>query len=225
MICDMKDMSLLKEAICLGLNQRFDEELLLNSEPATCSPSHYKKLSEILGISVERAEKKLLKKRSLIALLIAACIMLIGCTAYVFKNEIYCFIEEIHETFISLSFDKEQVDPPKYIEEIYELRYVPEGYKLIEATDFSSIYYVWENDIGGRISFDQFLPDSTNIFFDAEKGASEILEICGSKIYCRFYEDYFAYLWTDGKYGLYLDSNIKFDTAELKKIIENIKVK
>ena len=93
------DKALFKKAVLEVLSQNYEQELANCQETAKCSKKHYFRISEIIGIPVSRLiSKRRSIKKTLVALLIASALLLAGCTAYIYRNEIKGFIEEFYDT-------------------------------------------------------------------------------------------------------------------------------
>ncbi len=231
---DSSEKALFQEAIHLGLCKKYDEEIKSVTIPIIYSQGYDKKLSKILGFNVfhekkaekvKKEEKKPARKYVVAAILIASIIFLVSCTVLVLQKEISYFIEEIHDTFMKIGFDEDYLQSPDYIEELYELTYIPEGYKLVVFENPANSYHRWENDAGDTIVLCQFLPEGGTPSLDTESGESMMLNLCGFDIYCRVYDDAAIYIWSDGKYGFELSVREKFDLDVVKKMIESIKIK
>ena len=61
--------------------------------------------------------------------------------------------------------------------------------------------------------------------FDIEEGYTTIFTYGEIKVYCRFFDSSYNYLWNDGKYALSIYSTKIIFEDDLVKIIENIVVK
>lgn len=99
---------LFKKALSEAMAQKYDEELAGCQENSICSPRHYDKMQKIIGNDTYNLKKKWSKK-SLIAIIIAAALLLSGCAAaYIYRDEIRNFVEEVYEKFIKLTYDDGQ---------------------------------------------------------------------------------------------------------------------
>ena len=217
------DRELFKKALSEAMTQKYDEELAGCEENAICSQKHYDKMQKIIGRNICRPKKRLTKK-SLIAIIVAAALLLTGCTAaYIYRDEIRDFVEEIYEEFIKLTYDDEDKTSGTGIKQSYELRYVPEGYeKITEKITPLYVYYEYENEDGVKLTFTQSPIDGSNFYFDNEDGNTTIYEYNGYKIYCRVLNSTYHYTWNDGYYSLTIDSNTFLSENELNKIIDGI---
>ena len=85
---------LFRRAVWEGICQRYDEELAMSEESAACSETHRLKMFRILRLHGEKANGMVLRKRALIAILIAAALLLAGCTVYAFREVLFSFVED-----------------------------------------------------------------------------------------------------------------------------------
>ena len=162
-------------------------------------------------------------KRTFVAILIAAALLLAGCTAYVYRNAIKDFFEEVYDTHIKVSYSREQTDNELYIKEFYSLSYVPEGYQLVrEVKNGVCVQYIWESQTGNTLVFEQKLIKESGYFIDSDVENMLCTEYNGISVYLRSNNNVWLYLWNDGKYGMYFYSEQKFSDDELGKIIDGI---
>lgn len=217
------DRELFKKALSEAMAQKYDEELSECEENAVCSQKHYDKMQKIIGRNICRPKKRLTKK-SLIAIIVAAALLLTGCTAaYIYRDEIRDFVEEIYEEFIKLTYDEEDKTSGTGIKQSYELRYVPEGYeKITEKITPLYVYYEYENEDGVKLTFTQSPIDGSNFYFDNEQGNTVVYEYREYKIYCRVLDSTYHYTWNDGIYSLTINSQFALTNDELNNIIDGI---
>ena len=163
----------------------------------------------------------------MIAIIVAAALLLTGCTAaYIYRDEIRDFVEEIYDEFIEITYDDGQHNSIEEIMEPYELAYVPKGYeKINEQIRKISVYYKYENSDGDTISFRQNTLDYNVYGYDIEEGYTTILTYGEIEVYCRFFDSSYHYLWNDGKYALNIISTKLISDNDLENIIENIDLK
>lgn len=215
---------LFKKALVEALYSKYEDEIKDSSdESGVCSPAHYNKLRR-LGIKVKEQRSCKISKKSFVAILVAAALLLIGCTAYVYPDKVRDFIETIYEKYIHITYNDDENLKGSKLSEAYVLTYIPDGYELIsESKTPISVYYKWQDDSNNIITFRQKTLDGTSFQFDAEQGDSEIL-YCGDYIiYFREFEESYHYLWNDGKYALTLTANVELSSDELLKITSGIK--
>ena len=219
---DKEARELFGKALAEAFAEKFDEELAACEETAACSQEHYDKMQKIINSS-RSAPKRKFSRKSLVAIIIAAALLLTGCAAYICRNEIRDFVEDVYEKFVKLTYSKSDEQSSAEINEVYKLTYVPEGYKLVkEIVNPVNIFYKFENDNGEYLTFNQIALDETNYGFDWEQGNTWLYEFCEFKVYCRELDTSLHYIWNDGEYALCLISSVSFDETELEKIVLGI---
>ncbi len=226
-------IELFKDAILDGLALKYEEELKNCTEDATCTRSHYRKMSKILNVNVSGSEMPVsspkipvrISKKTLAAILVAAVLLLTACTTYVFKNEIAGWIEENYGSGVELSSPEKPLGDGS-IQEIYALGYVPDGYELTyESQTPLFVKYIYSSDDGKTIIFNQRPLETNKLNIDAEHGESEKIDCNGKEVYFRNVEGKFVYVWKDEKYSLSISSTEQIDLSELEKIMDNVSVK
>lgn len=207
-----------EEAIC----NRFDKVIAESTATGECSEQHKARMKAIID-EANAAQAKRINRTKLIAALVAAALLLTGCTLYVLRNKIKCFIENIYETHVCVEKDNE---PRKgYITEVYSLSYVPHGYELIdESINEVHVFYRWEKLEGEWLQFIQELMEE-KFFADINQGYSEILEYADITIYYRKSEEAYNYCWYNETSGFYLISTEEIGNDELIKILNGIIIK
>lgn len=220
------DRVLFKKAILEGISKKYEKELSLNQETVNCSEKHYSKMNEILNRGETYEKNKKFNRHTWIAILIAAALLLTSCSVYIFREQIFDFIEEIYDKYIKVSYNEEQKGDGETIEEVYAVNYVPEGYELKEEiSNPLMVYYMWENAAGETIVFEQFNLSSSEFLLDGEQGSTMIFEHNQLKIYCRQIDNSYYYIWSDGYYAITVNSSVELDKNELIKMIDNIEIK
>lgn len=217
---------LFKKALVEALYSKYENEIKESSgESAICSPAHYNKLRR-LGIKVKEQRVGRISKKSFVAILVAAALLLVGCTAYAYRDKIFDFIETVYEDYILVTYDSGKAnDAEKIIEEPYILSYIPEGYELIKESQTPvRVYYKWQNNDNNRITFRQVTLDGTAFQLDVEQGYTEKLKCGNYIIYFRIIEESYHYIWNDGEYALTLTSYVELSDEEISKIIDGIKI-
>ena len=223
---NLSNKSLFQQAIFDGISQKYDEELSTNAETSDCSQKHYLKMSRILNFRIVNESNKKFNKRALIAILIAAALLLTSCSVYIFREQIFDFIEEIYDKYIKISYNEEQKGDGETIEEVYIVNYVPEGYELKEeVSNPLMVYYMWENAAGETIVFEQFNLSSSEFLLDGEQGSTVTFEYNQLKIYCRQIDNSYYYIWSDGYYAMTINSSVELDKNELMQMIDNMEIK
>ena len=215
----MDERALFGELCEKSLANQYEKEIA--KENAKCSDSHYEKMSGILGYNVKR-HRLHISKRLIAAILAAAILLLVGCTAYIYREKIKDLIAEIHDKYVKVFSDTKVINTIP-IDEIYSLEYIPEGFYYIEEKIlliFGS--YKWQNEYVNIISFTQDIMN-TNIFMDAEHGYSEIMNIDNIELYhCNTSQSHY-YIWSEGVYLMKLSFDTDVQESELVKIIQGIK--
>ena len=212
---------LFKQAINEALTNKFQRMADACDEEIVCSRRHRKAMRAIVNGKTPR--KPLSTK--MIAILVAAAILLLAGCAIIYRDEIRDFITEVREFFVKVSFPEGDNDS-QYIDEIYELTYIPEGYILAdERINRMAVQYVFINTDGKSIRFMQQALDSSTFSIDSEHSDNTIIEIENYTIYSRIAGNMHYYLWNDGKYALKLISAIELTDEELLSIINGLKIK
>lgn len=212
---------LFKQAINEALTNKFQRMADASDEEIVCSRRHRKAMRAIVNGKTPR--KPLSTK--IIAILVAAAILLLAGCAIIYRDEIREFVTEVREFFVKVSFPEGDNDS-QYIDEIYELTYIPEGYILAdERINRMAVQYVFINTDGKSIRFMQQALDSSTFSIDSEHSDNTIIEIENYTIYSRIAGNMHYYLWNDGKYALKLISAIELTDEELLSIINGLKIK
>lgn len=209
----------LKRALIEAMSAKYESELscAVDVGGEACSELHYQKMSDILGIRVKRCKK--FAKRVLAGVLIAA-LLLTGCTAYIFRNEIKDFFIEFYEKHIMLTYDNDNNLNGLTIQNIYQVSYIPEGYEIVnQMNNPTYVFYELHDSNGNVITLQQMVFDSTS-FVDSEDGITEFINYEQYCIYVGSFDNFFSYMWCDGKYAITLNSSTKLDNDELFKIIK-----
>lgn len=215
---------LFKRALWDATCSAYLKELDSCEEDACFSAAHAEKMNVILGAKPARTQAiGRPKKRTVIATIIAAALLFVGCAVYVYREVIGDFIVTVFKDHINISFDNSDgADHPQKIEEKYTLGYVPEGYTPTK-TSSSSIgkEQQWKNNSGEYIIFEQSIIDGSIYNINSELGETKILHICGLNVYYRNIEKPCC-IWSDGKYSLLLTTSEELPLEELEKIIQSI---
>lgn len=215
-------------AVIDGFEEKYREGLAVSaSESGEFSRAHARRMSSIIGSKVKYvADKHTRIKRAALAALIAAALLLAGCAAIVYKEQIGDFFVEIRDTYIKGDFIKDEDANNQIIEEYYTLTYVPEGYELVE--EISSIYiarYVCTNKEGISIIFTQSPLASVKYSIDGEHGLTNTLNYDQYTVYCRIIDETYYYIWNNEKYAFSLYSNTEINEEEIIQIIDGISMK
>ena len=204
-----------EEAIC----NQFDKVIAESKATGECSEQHKARMKAIIE-EANAAQTKRINRTKLIAALVAAALLLTGCTLYVLRNKIKCFIEYIYGTHVCV--EKDNGPRMGYITEVYSLSYVPHGYKLIdESINEVHVFYHWEKLEGEWLQFIQE-PVEGKIFVDTNDGYSEILEYANIIVYYRKSEEAYNYCWYYEKSGFLLISSEEITKDELIKLLNGM---
>ena len=214
---DDKNLELFKQAINEGLSRRFDKISSSFTDEIVCSEGHELAMRSI--VYGRASEKRALspKTRRIIAILVAAALLLTGCS--IFHKQIR---EAFRELYVAISSQNKN-DKVQHIEEVYILKYIPEGFHLeTESISDLEIYYEFINDNNDEISFSQYPSYNSSFAIDSETGYSKILDINGYEVYYRCTKASHSYIWFDKKYSLIICSDIELGSDEVALIIEGI---
>lgn len=218
---DKTNEALFKQAINEALTNKFQRMADACDEEIVCSRRHRKAMHAI--VSGKTPRKPLSTK--MIAILVAAAILLLAGCAIIYRDEIREFVTNIKEFFVEIKFDEGENDS-QYIDEIYELAYIPEGHALEKENIYkTSIRYIFTNSNNDSIRFVQQPLDNASFSVDSEHSENTILELEDYTIYSRKTGDMYCYLWNDGKYALKLNSTVELSDDELLSIINGLKIK
>ncbi len=215
-----------KTAILEGLSQRFEEEMETCTEDANCSSAHYRKMSDILGFTVSRPKKySRIPKKAIVAIIVAAILLLTACTAYVFRNEIAGWIEQVYDGDIAKLSNVEENNGSMMIEENYSLGFVPDGYKLTkENSSPTCVEEIFNDDNGNRIIFRQRPLSAYDINVNAEGNDSIQINCGGNEIYFKDTKLGCTYIWKNEKYYFSITSSDEIGLDALEKMLDSISI-
>ncbi len=217
---------LFQQAIFDGIAQKYEEELAENTENADCSKKHTAKMRKILKSFRGDTVHCKRNRRTWISALLAAAVLLAGCSFYIFRGAVLDFMVKVYEDYIEISIDKDGKGQSTPVEDIYSIGYMPKGYEL--ETDISNpctVTRVWKNAEGNRISFEQYGLINSDIRLNGEEGETTVFEHAGWEIYCRRYTDSRYYIWVDRTYYLTVCVRGNVPEEEILRIIAGIEVK
>ncbi len=215
------DLELFKQALSEGLSESFDSVVNSYTGEVVCSKKHELAMRTI--VYGKTSERRILssKARQIIAILIAVALVLTSC-AVIFRNELS---ELFREFYVAITLS-DNVSGENFIEEVYELSYVPEGFYLeVANTAPLSVFYLLYDESGNMLSFEQNILDGSIFIIDSENGYSKMLDISEYDIYFRDTTHYKSYIWTDGKYSFMIQTNAEITDNEILAIIEGLTVK
>lgn len=214
-------------AIVDGFEEKYREGIALSAfESAAFSHTHARRMSSILGNRVKYVPDKRTKiKRAALAALIAAAILLAGCTTVVYKEQIGEFFTTVYETYIKGSFVNEENANDQIIEDFYIPTYIPDGYQTVKEQNLDSyMRYEFNNDNGAVLIFEQATIDSADFFINNEDGYTNSITFDEKIVYSRVSNGTYAYIWNNEKYAFSLYCDTDISEEEIKRIIEGIKM-
>lgn len=212
---------LFKQALIDGVNMRIDRELANCEEDVVFSRRHMRAMRRIL--KGEEPRKPISKK--MVVILVAAAVLLLASCAIIYRDQIRDFITDVKECFVKVTFS-DGVEESKYIEDIYELTYVPEGYVLESCEETMTIVrYIYVNPEGDMIKLIQKPLDTSGFYVDIEHGDYSIINIGIYDIYFREADGIRYYVWNDGKYALNIYSTEHLSELILQLMLNGIKTK
>lgn len=215
------NQELFKQALVEGVNRRIDRELAACEEEVVFSRKHIKAMARI--VKGKTPAKPI--NRKMVAILVAAAILLLAGCAIIYRDEIRDFITDVREFFVKVTFS-EGDNESKYIEEVYELTYVPDGYSLeTNKENRLGVEYLFKNADDKSIRFIQLPLDNSNFYVDIEHDYAKFTNISGYEVYYRYTNGTYYYIWNDGKYALKLNLSEELSLQELELIIYGIKTK
>ena len=215
------EKKLFAQAVAEGLVEKYDEQIATIDENVVCSKRHTKRMKQILAGQTPTHNR--ISKKTIGAILLAAALLLTGCTAYVFRNEIRDFFVKVYDSFVKVTFDPKQQGDKESIEVAYHLSYIMEGYELVrEEAASTDIIYEYKNLAGNMLTFGQYLLDGTNVILDSEHGYAEMREVKDYRVYYKFDGLQHIYIWNDGFYTLMLISSTELSDEDLVNILNGI---
>ena len=124
---DKTNLELFKQALNEAVSNKFDNMVARCTEEIVCSEKHNLAMRAIVYGKTGTKRVWSPKMKRIVAILVAAALLLTSC-GIIFRNEIR---EVFKNLFASITFegDESKVDT---IEDIYQLKYIPDGYELVE---------------------------------------------------------------------------------------------
>lgn len=216
-------LELFKRALAEGTNIRFQKATEPCTDTALCSDRHLEIMEKITNGTYRKPLSFSSARIKIAAAIVAAMFLLSGCVM-IYKDEIRGFIEHIYEEYIEITFSDGGNTESSYIDEVYELTYVPDGYYL-ESKYISPTRnrYTYINSDGKKIMFDQCILDGSVFNFDIDSGCTIILSVENCNIYYKGTKSDYHYIWNNGKYAFVIDSDTELSVEDLKSIVEGIK--
>ena len=218
---DISEKKLFAQAVAEGLVEKYDAQIAAIDGPVICSKRHDKRMQQILDGQDPTNHRNI--KRTIGAILLAAALLLTGCTVYAYRNEIRDFFVMVYDTFIKMTFDTEQQGRKERIEDVYYPTNMLEGYEMTyENVNSLIVIYEYKNTEGDTLMFEQCLLDGANHFLDAEQGNAELREIGDYRFYYKTSDQHHHYIWNDGEYAMTLTSNTALSDEALINLLNGI---
>lgn len=149
---------LLKRAFIDAMYEKYTEELASCTESAECSKRHKKRMKLIIDGKIVAVSHRRIDRRTVIMLIIAAILLLSGCTVYKYYDSIGVFNMLKSDENIYLDYGGSTEDDYKAeIKDTYYLRNIPHNYELVNKSGTLFYHeYMWENKVtGANIRFIQ----------------------------------------------------------------------
>ena len=217
----------LKNALIQALSEKYNEELEKCSEESDqYSYRHYKRMCAISGTKLPAPVYiRKVKRRVVAALIAAATLLLIGCTAIVYKEKIGSFFTETYQDHIEGAFVKSEEITKEFINEYYTLTYVPEGYEVVENKISKAFARsIWRNKNGSELILKQTTIGSGSYFMDNDSNTYSTIEAEEYIIYVHSVNDTYTCFWSNDEYEFSLTMNDTISEEEIIKIILNIEL-
>lgn len=157
---ELTNEELFKQALKDSFSRKIQSRIDSFDEEISYSKKHLKVMQKIIeGKTVIKYGKK-----QIAAILIAAALLLLTACAVIYRDEINGFLFEIREQGLAIFFEKED-NQNKFIEEIYEFTYIPEGFvlKKSEANPLA-VDYIFENSDETAIRIQRKLLNTNSCF-------------------------------------------------------------
>ena len=215
---DKTNLELFKQALNEAVSNKFDNITANCTEEIVCSERHTLAMRTIIFGKTDTKRIWSPKMKRIIAILVAAALLLTSC-GIIFRNEIR---EVFKELFASITFEENEskVDT---IEDIYQMKYVPDGYSLVEENVSPlSVSYKFVDINGNIIKFKQSIINNIDFAIDSESGCSEIIDIEKYDVYYRYTDTYHCYILNDSKYALTFNSNTPLSNETILLISEGL---
>ena len=219
-----KDRGLFGQALTDAWSHKYRLERIQCNETADCSQEHIAKMCSIVQAAQRRDRKG--RKAWVVALLVAAALLLTGCSVYALSEDVRNFVEELFDEYVVVFFEGEESYPEEYysIEEYYVMTWDPENYdKVFETRTRGTNSVKWEKGEKDYLMFSQQAIAGTASALDSEEGAvtSEI-EIGGHTVHCRDGAENHYYVWNDGRYVFTISGSQALDEQTLADMMASI---
>ena len=217
-----KDVKTFGDAIAEGMSIRYEREMAGNAESAMCSDEHKAAMLEIVVVG-HTIEQRMGRRRLLAILVAAALLLLAGCTAFVYRNEIGSFVENVFDEYVNVDLPDSDNNSLTKIEHVYTLSYVPEGYVLTEESIVDiGVMYIYTNEFSEQIVFDQSISDFSNVGIHNDGGEATVFKHNNREIYIRNTEKLKHIVWVERGYVITVTISQSIDDEEVIKILDGI---
>ena len=210
------NIELFKKALHEALEKKIEEIIATDEIEVIGSPEHNAAMQKII-----RSSRVSYKMRRIIALVAILGLLLTSC-AVIYRDKIGDLVMDIFERYDLLT-PSGSMDKTVSIDEVYELTYLPGGYRLENSVILPyTVSYYYCNENGKNITFNQDLAGESRYQIDNENGETSIFEINGYSIYYRQSNEVSIYLWNDDKYIMLLSFDDIISIDEVRLIVEGI---
>lgn len=217
-----KEVKTFGDAIAEGLSIRYEREMAGNAESAMCSDEHKAAMLEIVVVG-HTIEQRMGRRRLLAILVAAAILLLAGCTAFVYRNKIGSFVENVFDEYVNVDLPDSDNNSLTKIEHVYTLSYVPEGYVLTEESIVDiGVMYIFTNEFSEQIVFDQSISDFSNVGIHNDGGEATVFKHNNREIYIRNTEKLKHIVWVERGYVITVTIPQSIDDEEVIKILDGI---
>ncbi len=220
----MDERALFGKACQEAFLRQCEDDIASWTEPVKLSYSFYKKCSKIIGVNV--IPQKYTVRRTFVLIAAAVLLLLTACAAYIYRDDIKgLFVECLNDHDKVCAEKAAEGFDAKFLEDVYYLTYVPEGYELVES-EINSMKTYYKYSKGN---------ESTIIYTQKSTLANEYINKKNAKgIFARNvpYDIYYlqtnqlhCYVWYDGDFYNELIFNKAISDNELENIINGITAK
>ncbi len=219
----MDERALFGKACQEAFLRQCEDDIASWTEPVKLSYSFYKKCSKIIGVNV--IPQKYTVRRTFVLIAAAVLLLLTACAAYIYRDDIKgLFVECLNDHDKVCAEKAAEGFDAKFLEDVYYLTYVPEGYELVESEINSmKTYYKYSK---GNESVTYIQNNTlTNEYVDRQSANVVCLNGVDFDIYYLYTEPFNCYTWFDGDYYNELVLNQLISDEELAKIISGISEK
>ena len=220
-----EDEALFAKALRAETDRRYNELMQNTIVSGEASEEHHKRIRTMIKLAEKEDKARPNIKKRLIAILIAAVILLVGCATAIYIDEIKEFIITRFDDHVEVdATDKGENTVNKTIDKIYEFTYILEGYKLEETVN--TVYIVrnkYVNPSGDEYVISQTVKESDSVNYDFKADDYILLNISDVSIYHNVDSYGCFYVFFIDDYSFRIKSNVSIENALLAKIVEGMK--